>query len=325
MNKVAVLGAGAFGSALANLFARNGHSVLVWAHEQDVCQAINQTKTNTKFLKQIPVHEKVRATNELGEAFEHAKIIVQAVPITFLRQVFDQAKEFSTAAHGIVSATKGLEPKSFMLPCQVIENVLGPEARVAAVGGPDFSKDLAEGRLCAASVACPNEKFLNEVSEVFSGQSFKVFPTDDLAGVQALGALKNSYSFALSVFRGSGVCPSQEGYLLFKSLNEMLSILKGMGGQAKSIFAPAGVADFVLTLHGIESRNVRLGEAIGQGQKIDVALKDFAAPPEGFATIKPMVKLCEKLGIDCPVLSLVCDLICEKIDLEGFKKGASGL
>lgn len=325
MANVGVLGAGAFGSALANLLGRNGHNVLIWAKEPGVCRSINKTKKNPKFLRKIPVHDNVQATTEISELLAHAQIIAQAVPILYLREVFEQVREHSNASHRFVSATKGLEDKTLMLPAQVIEHILGPEAQVAAIGGPDFAKDLAEGTLCTANIASKNEKALAQLSEVFAGPTFKVVPTDDLVGVQILGALKNANSFALSVLRGTGVSPSQEAYFFGIALNEMLSMLKAVDGQAKTMFEPAGIADFVLTLHGIESRNVRFGTRVGQGQDPREALKGFDAPPEGFATLAPMVKLAEKLKVQCSIVGLAKELMCGEINLAKLKTRANKL
>lgn len=304
MAKIGVIGAGAFGSALANLLGRNGHNVLLWAFEEDVCQAINKTHINQKFLGQIKLEPQIHATTDLEAVFKFSNLIVQAIPISFLRNVLTKATPFFTSKHSMVSATKGIEEDTLMLPTQIIQDVLKNLENIATISGPTFSMDLAQGLLCSATIASKNSAFTTKLCKIFGSEHFKVFKSSDLVGVQILGALKNVYSLLLSISKGAGICSSTQAYQLFLAIHEMRQFLKAIGGRETTIFSPAGLADFVLTLGSGLSRNTQFGIALGQGQPEKEVLKKFVTPPEGYVSLLPARQLAEKFGLKLKILKV---------------------
>ncbi len=303
MAKIGIIGAGAFGSALANLLAKNGHQVLIWAFEKDVCAQINKNKINPQFFGQIKIEPKVDATTDLEEVFNFSHIIIEAIPISFLRGILEKANEFCTSKHSIICATKGIESGTLMLASQVIESTLKNVKNVAVFSGPTFSQDLASGEKCCATLASKDPQLLKKLLAIFNSQNFKAFESCDLIGVQILGALKNVYSFLLSIFKGSGICSSTQAYQLFLATLEIRQFLKAMDGKEATLFSPAGIADFMMTLHSLESRNTKVGLAIGQGQKAEEVLKNFQTPPEGYVSLLPAQQLAKQLGLKLEILS----------------------
>ena len=273
MSEIAVIGAGAWGTALSIVFAREEtHRVRLWAHEKEVCESIAHRRVNEKFLPGQHIPACVTPCNDLAEALAEAAIVVSVMPSQHCRRLFEQMRPHLRPETIIVSATKGLEENSLLRMTEVIVQVVKsdhlPEPRIGALSGPSFALEAARGDPTAITIASHDPELARAVQRDFSNASFRVYTNADPIGVELGGALKNTIAIAAGVSAGLGLGHNSVAALITRGLAEMTRLVVACGGEAETMAGLAGLGDLVLTCTGGLSRNRSVGVELGRGRKL---------------------------------------------------------
>jgi glycerol-3-phosphate dehydrogenase (NAD(P)+) len=309
--KCAVIGAGAWGTALANVLAENGHEPMVWAFEPDVAEAIESGHENPRFLPGIVLHGGVRATLEKAAALENAELVVLASPSHVLRAVVEGCHDWTLPGARLVVATKGIERGTLGLMTDVVHDVL-PGRPVIAFSGPSFAAEVAARQPTAIVAACRNEGDAAFVQSAFSSPSFRVYTHDDVIGVELGGALKNVMAVATGISDGLALGFNARAALITRGMAEMMRLGAKLGARPATFAGLAGVGDLVLTCTGALSRNRAVGLEIGRGRTLQDVLAGRETVAEGVTTTESAKALAEREGVDMPIVAAVHRILFER-------------
>jgi glycerol-3-phosphate dehydrogenase (NAD(P)+) len=307
MSEIAIVGAGAWGTALSIILGRtNTHHVRLWAHEMEVCESITQWRVNEKFLpsQSIPIH--VTPCSDLGQAIDGAAIVVSVMPSQHCRSLFQQMRPHLHPETMIVSATKGLEEQSLLRMTEVITQVIKGDGslipRVGALSGPSFALEAARGDPTAITIASHDKELALSVQHEFSHTSFRLYTNEDPIGVELGGALKNTVAIAAGVCAGLGLGHNSAAALITRGLAEMTRLVVACGGRAETMAGLAGLGDLVLTCTGGLSRNRSVGVELGRGKKLpDIVAAMHGAVAEGIFTTTAAVGLAHARAVEMPI------------------------
>ena len=311
MSRIAIIGAGAWGTGLAIVQGRKGsHRVRVWAHEIDVCQSINERHVNERFLPHGRIPETVSASNDLIEVIDGAEFIVSVMPSQHCRGLFSRLQPLIPRHACIVSATKGLEEGSLLRMTEVIQQVLGGDDSergdsklpIGALSGPSFAQEVARGDPTAITIASRSDGLLRAVQQEFSDAAFRVYTNSDVVGVELGGALKNIIAIAAGICDGLGLGHNSVAALITRGLAEMTRLVVACGGRAETMAGLAGLGDLVLTCTGGLSRNRSVGVELGRGKKLaEIIAGMHGAVAEGVFTTTAAVGLARARGVEMPI------------------------
>jgi glycerol-3-phosphate dehydrogenase (NAD(P)+) len=307
MNEIAVIGAGAWGTALSIVLGRTeGHRIRLWAHEKDVCESITQRRVNEKFLPGQIIPPSVTPYNNLAEALQNANIVVSVMPSQHCRHLFEQMLPHLRADTMIVSATKGLEENSLLRMTEVIAQVVkggaGRAPRIGALSGPSFALEAARGDPTAIAFATHDVDLARSIQQQFSHASFRVYTNDDPIGVELGGALKNTIAIAAGVSAGLGLGHNSVAALITRGLAEMTRLVVACGGKAETMAGLAGLGDLVLTCTGGLSRNRSVGVELGRGRKLpEILAAMHGTVAEGVFTTTAAVGLAHAHAVEVPI------------------------
>lgn len=308
MSNIAVIGAGAWGTALAIVLGRKGtHNVNLWAYEKEVCDSIIHRGSNDLFLPGLPVPLGVFSTNSLEEALRNSELVVSVMPSHHVRNIFRQMVPHVRPQMSFVSATKGVENETLLRMSQVIaevlqQNGLQSTARIAALSGPSFAKEVARGDPTAVTVASKDNDLACTVQREFSDPSFRVYTNDDVTGVELGGALKNVIAIAAGVCDGLGLGHNTIAALITRGLAEIARLAVACGARMETMSGLAGLGDLVLTCTGGLSRNRTVGVELGKGRKLDEIIAGMhGMVAEGVLTTNAAVGLAKELEVEMPI------------------------
>jgi glycerol-3-phosphate dehydrogenase (NAD(P)+) len=307
MSEIAIIGAGAWGTALSIILGRAGnHRVRLWVHEQAVCDTIANQRVNEKFLPGCPLPETVNPTTSWKEALSGADIVVSAMPSNYCRSAFEEMHVYLTPGMLVVSATKGIEKDTKMrmteLISHVVSNAMRFTPRVGALSGPSFALEVARGDPTAITIASLDTELASTVQREFSGPSFRVYTNDDPIGVELGGALKNTIAIAAGVSAGLGLGHNSIAALITRGLAEMTRLVVACGGKAETMSGLAGLGDLVLTCTGGLSRNRSVGVELGRGRKLSKILSGMhGMVAEGIFTTTAAVGLAHAHRVEMPI------------------------
>jgi glycerol-3-phosphate dehydrogenase (NAD(P)+) len=307
MSEIAIIGAGAWGTALSIVLGRKDtHHIRLWAHEKEVCESIAVRRVNEKFLPGQNIPDCVTACDDLAEALAEACIVVSVMPSQHCRRLFERITPHLREAAMIVSATKGLEENSLLRMTEVIAEVYQsanlPQPRIGAISGPSFALEAARGDPTAITVASQDKELARTVQQEFSHASFRVYTNEDPVGVELGGALKNTIAIAAGVCAGLGLGHNSVAGLITRGLAEMTRLVVACGGKAETMAGLAGLGDLVLTCTGGLSRNRSVGVELGRGRKLPEILAGMhGMVAEGIFTTTAAVGLAQKRGIEMPI------------------------
>lgn len=299
--KVAVVGAGSWGTALAMLAARRGHPVSLWARESEVVAGITRERRNPLFLPEFELPGGITAESDLAAAAAGARLVVFVVPVQFARAVLGQLGPALAADGVVVSASKGIEVATGERMDQVVAGELGlPAGRFAVLSGPTFAREVAAGLPAAAVVAGADPAVAHQVQHALSSEVFRLYCSADVVGVELAGALKNVVAIAAGLCTGLRLGHNALTALLTRGLHEMTRLGVHLGGREETFRGLAGMGDLVLTCTGELSRNRRVGERLGRGEPLAevVAGREVA---EGVATAGAAAAMARRLGVEMPV------------------------
>jgi len=306
MSEIAVIGAGAWGTALSIVAARRGnHGVRLWAYEAEVRESIANRHENALFLPGQPIPEKVVVTGDFAEALTHARIVISVMPSNHCRRLFEGMLPYLRPEMLFVSATKGLEENSLLRMTEVISQVLsgaGFRPRLGALSGPSFAKEVARGDPTAVAIASPDMDLAHTVQQAMSDPRFRLYTNDDVVGVELGGALKNVVAIAAGVCDGLGLGHNSVAALITRGLAEITRLCVACGGQRETMAGLAGLGDLVLTCTGGLSRNRTVGVELGRGRKLaDIIAGMHGMVAEGVLTTNSAVGLAKARGIEMPI------------------------
>ncbi len=303
--RIAVLGAGSWGTALATLMARNGHQVVLWGRDDKVAAAIDTQHENPRYLPGIALPDSLRATTDLAAALQGAELVLMVVPSHAFTQTLQLIAPLRPAGAGVAWATKGFEPGSGRFLHEVAEEILGADVPLAVVTGPSFAKEVALGLPTAVTVHGHDAGFAQLMAEVLHGPAFRAYTGDDMVGAELGGAMKNVLAVATGVADGMQLGLNARAGLITRGLNEMLRLAAAIGGKPETLMGLAGLGDLVLTATGDLSRNRRLGLALGRGQPIQDAIREIGQVVESMQAADEVMRQAERHDIDLPISSAV--------------------
>lgn len=303
--KIAVLGAGSWGTALAALMARHGHSVVLWGRDAQAAPVIDQDHENVRYLPGIRLPESLRATTDMKAALHDADLVLVVVPSHAFTETLHLLAPLRPAAAGVAWATKGFEPGSGRFLHEVAEDILGSSVPLAVVTGPSFAKEVAQGLPTALTVHGSDAEFAQRVADVMHGPSFRAYTGDDMVGAELGGAMKNVLAVATGVADGMQLGLNARAGLITRGLNEMLRLSAAIGAKPETLMGLAGLGDLVLTCTGDLSRNRRLGLALGRGQSLEDAVREIGQVVESVQTADEVMRQAARHGIDLPISSAV--------------------
>ena len=307
--RCAVVGAGAWGTALANVLAANGHAVSLWAREPDVVEAINDRRENRRFLPGISL-EDIRATGEMPEALDDAELVTYVAPSHALRDVVARGATAVRPDAVLVVASKGIERESLAIMSDVVGDTL-PRHAVVALSGPSFAVEVARGQPTAVVAASANEGAAAVVQRALSSDVFRVYTHDDVIGVELGGALKNVMAVATGIAEGVGLGFNSRAALITRGLAEMTRLGMALGASQATFAGLAGLGDLVLTCTGALSRNRALGIEVGKGSTLEQALAGKDTVAEGVLNTISACALAERGGVDMPIVLAVHRILFE--------------
>lgn len=317
MSRIAIVGAGSWGTALAlALSRRSDHSATIWAHTRQVADSIRETHENLKYLPGLRLPESVHATAEMAEAIEGAEIVLLVVPSEHLRKICGDMSPFLARNQIIVNATKGLEDGSCLRMTQVIAEVLAQrelDLPCAVLSGPSFAREVGSGRPTAITVASSQSAVAIRVQEEFAGPALRLYTNDDVIGVELAGALKNVIAIAAGATHGLGLGNNCVAALITRGIAEMTRLAVACGGRRETLAGLAGLGDLVLTCTGTLSRNRFVGIELGSGRRLkDILAGMHGKVAEGVRTTHAALVLARKLGVEMPIAEQVAAVLTEQ-------------
>src|SRR5690349_18538743 len=315
MTTIAVLGAGSWGTALARHFAAKGYHVRLWARRPELAAEIERTRENARYLPGVRLPEDLHAMSELGAALRGSELVMLVVPSHGLRELARQCKALLPKDAPIVSATKGIENESLMLMTQVLAAELGHdcEARLCALGGPSFAREVARDMPSAICVAGTNQEAACLAQRLIAGERLRVYTTEDVIGLELGGALKNVIAIAAGAADGLGFGHNARAGLITRGIAEMTRLAVQLGAHPQTLAGLSGLGDLVLTCTGDLSRNRWVGMELGRGRALGDVLGEMTMVAEGVRTAKSAYQLAVREGVDMPITGEVYHALYEEI------------
>jgi len=325
MTRIAILGAGSWGTALSVVLSRvrKAHDTSLWVHNAALAETLRSQRENKLYLPGISLPAATRVTHEMPEALMNAKVVIGALPSVHARAIYSQALPCFTPEMIFVSATKGLEPATHLRMSKVLAQVLGqagavePSQHIAVLSGPSFAAEAARGEPTAVVIASEHPYtsaargvrryalLADELQEELSGPTFRMYTNDDVLGVELAGAMKNVMAIAAGACQGLGLGSNPLAALITRGLAEMTRLAVALGARAETLSGLAGLGDLVLTCTGALSRNRHVGIELGKGRRLPEILAQMRMVAEGVETAAPLLALAREHQIEMPITEQV--------------------
>jgi len=313
MTKIAILGAGSWGTALSVVLsaARRPHEISLWVHNEALAESMRRDRENSAYLPQIAIPAAVGITHDFSVALNDAHIVVGAMPSVHARSIYMRAAHWFGREAIFVSATKGLEPVTHLrmssVLAQAISKVTSGEIgkRITVLSGPSFAAEAARGEPTAVVLASQDAAVASELQEEFAGPSFRLYTNDDVLGVELSGAMKNVMAIAAGVCQGLGLGSNPLAALITRGLAEMTRLAVALGARPETLSGLAGLGDLVLTCTGSLSRNRYVGMELGKGRPLQEILTNMRMVAEGVHTAEPLLALAREHKIEMPITEQV--------------------
>ena len=315
--KIGVIGAGAWGTALALRLAQN-HDIILWAHEKETVQAINQSRENRLFLPKIGLPENIRAVQDFAD-LSPCRIFFFVPPAQFLRPIARAIKPHINPSAIAVICSKGIETsrdgqESGALMSDVLAEEL-PEAQLAVLSGPSFAAETAQGLPIALTLAAAPEALAQILLKAFSTPDFRLYPTSDIIGTQIGGAVKNVLAIACGIAEGRKLGQNVRAALIARGLAETLALTQKLGGRSQTLMGLSGIGDITLTCTSTTSRNFSLGVALGKGESLDEIMRTRNSVSEGLNTAASLRRLAQKHSLMMPICLAVHNILSGQKDM----------
>jgi len=310
MKKVAMIGCGAWGTAVATVLAKNGCTVKLWCHEQKIADTIKQTGCNQTYLPGIQLSESIQPVTGLQEALCGAEWVFETLPVKFMRSVLGKAKPYFSQEKQWVILSKGIEQDTLLLPSQVLDDVFGCTVKKAVVSGPSFALEVVQKQPTGVTVAATDDNLGIELQKLLATDFLRPYLTTDLIGVQLGGALKNVIALGIGLLDGAGYADNTKAFFMTCGLQEMVTCAQALGGRQETIYGLSGVGDLVLTCMGKRSRNLMVGKRLAQGESLEKIL-ETGLISEGISTVKSVYQLAKKYSLQLSLCSGIYEVIFE--------------
>jgi glycerol-3-phosphate dehydrogenase (NAD(P)+) len=317
MSRIAVMGSGAWGTAIAlSLAGRGGHELTLWSHSPEVSEVIAKCGENTAFLPGFPIPRNICVTSNIGEALWDAEIVVSVMPSHHVRTSYEQFAPFLRSGQLLVSATKGIEDETHLRMSEVIVDVLGKcgvDLPVGVLSGPSFAQEVAGGSPTAITIASSDSDLAARVQREFGSQSLRLYRNDDVVGVELGGALKNVIAIASGIVSGLGLGHNSAAALITRGIAETTRLAVACGGHSETLAGLSGIGDLVLTCTGSLSRNRTVGIELGKGRKLVEILADLHGKvAEGVKTTSAALGLARQRNVEMPITEQVAAILDEE-------------
>lgn len=308
--RVAVVGGGSFGTALASILAGNGHFTRLWVRRPELATAINEQGYNPRYLPDLKLPSSLQATSDLQAALDQAEVVFLAVPSKGFAEVLQLAQPYLNAEQVLVSTTKGFEEKGFKLMSQVMAEVTGFQ-RLGVLSGPNLASELAQQQLTGTVIASEDAWTRTRVQQLLGNSYFRVYANTDIYGAELGGALKNIYAIAAGMAAAMGQGENTRSLLMTRALAEMSRFAVSLGANPMTFLGLAGVGDLIVTCSSPLSRNFRVGQALGKGQSLDSIVKELGQVAEGVNTVRLVKSKADALGIYMPLVQALYAVLFE--------------
>jgi glycerol-3-phosphate dehydrogenase (NAD(P)+) len=309
--RAAVIGAGSWGTALADHLARQGVPTILWSFEPDVADSINREHVNSRYLSEIRLDPRLRATTDLAEAAHEARVIVSVSPSHVVRPVMSSLAPSIHSEAIVVSASKGIEVETLQSMDEVLEAVLPPAVarRTAFLSGPSFALEVAQGHPTAVTMAAHEPAVAERAQELFQTDRFRVYTNPDVRGVELGGSLKNVIAIASGVVDGLGFGNNTRAALITRGLAEITRLGVALGADAQTFAGLAGMGDLILTCTGALSRNRSVGMELAGGRSLEEVLGGMTMVAEGVRTTRSARELAAREGVEMPIVEAVYQVL----------------
>jgi glycerol-3-phosphate dehydrogenase (NAD(P)+) len=314
LKTVGIIGAGAWGTALAAVCVRAGLEVVLWAHEPEVARALAETRENPAYLPGVRLDDAVRPTAELAE-LAMAELVLAVCPAQHMRATLTAFAPHARPGAPVVLCAKGVEQGSLKLMTEVAGEAL-PGAPIAVLSGPSFAAEVARGLPCAVTLACADAALGARIAQAIATPTFRPYLADDLIGAEAGGAVKNVLALACGVVEGRGLGRSAHAGLITRGFVEMTRLGVALGARAETLAGLCGLGDLVLTCSSPQSRNMSLGMALGRGETLEQALAGKRSIAEGLSSAPAVRALAARLGVETPICEAVAAVVASEITVD---------
>ena len=307
MTKIAVLGAGSWGTVLGSMLADKGYEIVLYGNNAKVNDEVNQHHTNEHYMKNWQVNQTVTATGDLNQALKDAEIVLFVLPTQAIRSVAQNVSKVlqkTNAKPLIVTATKGIEPGSKKLISEILTEEIYPddEDKIVAISGPSHAESVAQKDLTAISCASTSRENAQKVQQLFSNDYFRLYTNNDLIGVEVAGAVKNVIAIAAGILVGKHYGDDAKAALMTRGLAEITRLgVNYFGADPMTFSGRSGIGDLIVTCTSVNSRNWRCGKQLGEGKSLDYILQNMGQVVEGATTVKAVHELCQEKQIDMPI------------------------
>ena len=319
MRTAGVIGAGAWGTALAQICVRGGLDTLLWAREPEVVASITARHENGLFLPGVTLDPALKVTGHMS-ALANCDLILAVAPAQHTRAALAAFAPHARAGAPIVLCSKGVERGSLKLMTTVLEETV-PQAVPAVLSGPSFAGEAARGLPVAVTLACPDAEVGQQLAEALAGPTFRPYLSDDLIGAEVGGAFKNVLAIACGISEGRELGRSAHAALITRGFAEMVRVAEAMGGKAATVAGLCGLGDLVLTCSSPQSRNMSVGLALGRGMSLEEALSGKLSVAEGVESAPAVRELISRLGVDAPICLTVAAILAGEIGIDEALKG----
>ncbi|WP_444937533.1 NAD(P)H-dependent glycerol-3-phosphate dehydrogenase [Microbulbifer sp. JMSA002] len=308
---IAVLGGGSFGTAIANIIAGNGHDTRQWMRDSESAEACRETRENSKYLPGVALHPELYISSDLQEVVRNCNIVFVAIPSKSFREVIRRVAPLLKPGTMLISTTKGIEHDSFHLMSDILrEETQG--MRVGVLSGPNFAKEIVAGHYTATVVASEDEALCKDIQSALHSETFRVYSSNDVFGVELAGALKNIYAIVTGMAAALDRGQNTISLLITRSLAEMMRFAEAMGADPMTFIGLAGVGDLILTCSSDLSRNYRVGYLVGKGKPLDRAVAEIGQVAEGVNTVRLIKKKADEMGVYMPLVSAIHAILFEE-------------
>ena len=316
MTTIGIIGGGAWGTALAQVFALSNKAVTIWAREDDVVNSINAFHENTSFLAGVTLDDKITATNDISIAAK-CDVVLVVTPAQYLRASMNDLKPHIKSETPIVICAKGVEIESGMLLSHIAENIL-PQNPLAILTGPTFAIEIAKGLPSAVTLAMKDKDSATALAQTLSNKTLRLYPSGDMIGAQVGGAVKNVIAIACGIIEGKKLGDSARAALVTRGLAEIARLSKALGANKETLMGMCGVGDLLLTCSSMQSRNFSLGVALGQGKILNDILSSRNSVTEGVYTAKALVVMAREHAVDMPISEAVHKCLSENLNVDAM-------
>lgn len=313
LKPVVILGAGSWGTAIALYLARRGQIVRMWSIEKSEIDAMRAERANNRYMPGFTLPDTLQPMDDLAEAVKDVDDIIVVVPSVGFRHTLTLLKPLIAPHVRITCAAKGLDTETGQLLGDVAQEVMGNERRFAVLSGPSFAKEVAAGLPCAVVVASRDQAFANELKQRFNSSIFRIYTSDDVVGVEIGGVAKNVIAIATGISDGMELGSNARSALITRGLAEIIRLGTALGGKLETFVGLSGLGDLILTCSDNQSRNRRLGLAIGKGFDIHEAEREIGQVVEGKRNAELVSKLAERHGIDMPICDTIWQILQGKL------------